>query len=51
MGLRIVFVGELADETNIFLDLFAFLFHFSNVILAPLLLQPLQDLLVFLYDL
>lgn len=38
VGLRIMFVGELADETNIFLDLFALLFHFSNIILASLLL-------------
>lgn len=49
--LRIFFVGKLADEAYIFLDLLSLLFHFSDIVLATLLLQSLQDLLVLLYDL
>lgn len=47
----ILFVGELANQANIFLDLLSVMFHLPNIVFAPLLLQSLQYLLVLLHDL
>lgn len=51
MALGEVLVGELADEADVFLDDPALLLHLLDAVLAALLLQPLQDVLVLLYDL
>lgn len=48
MALGEVLVGKLADETDIFLDGLPFLTHLLDAVLAALLLQPLQDVLVLL---
>ena len=42
----IAFVGELADETDVFLYLFSLVFHLPDVVLAHLGLQTLQHVLV-----
>ena len=44
-------VGELADETDVLLDLLPLLLHLLDAVLAAFVLQPLQDLLVFFDDL
>lgn len=37
-GLRVVFIGELADETDVFFNFFPILFHFADADGAPFLL-------------
>jgi len=51
VGLGVLLEGELADEADVLLDEFALLFHFADVVLAALALQPLHELLVLLDDL
>lgn len=46
-----VLIGEFTDETDVFLDYLAFLLHLLDAVLAALMLQPLQDVLVLLDDL
>jgi hypothetical protein len=46
-----VLVGELADETDVLLHLLAFPLHLLDAILAALVLQTLQDVLVLPNDL
>jgi hypothetical protein len=46
-----VLVGELADETDVLLHLLALPLHLLDAILAALVLQTLQDVLVLPNDL
>ena len=44
--MRVAFVGKLTDETDIFLYLFSFVLHLSDVVLAFLGLKSFQHILV-----
>ena len=51
MALGEVLIGELTDETDVFLDDLALLLHLLDAVFAALLLQSFQDVLILLDDL
>ena len=50
-AVRVAFEGELADETDVFLYLFAVEVHLADIVLAAFHLQPPEHVLVVPHDL